>query len=108
IQQSTSGYQYTPAYFTAGGTPLTAPLTGSTVLSDGRDYANSQDFLWFLTLDTEGAATASFKGQVLVDFVTTDKLSTYGYAISTDQFVAELKGTFTQTLSLLAGTRVSY
>ena len=108
IQQSTSGYQYTPAYFSAGGTPFTTPIAGSTVLSDPRDYANSQDFLWFFTLDTDGAHDAAFKGQILLDFVTTDKLSTYGYAISTDQLVIEAKATITQTLSLLAGTRVSY
>ncbi len=108
IQQSTSGYQYTPDFFTAGGTPFTTPIAGSTVLSDARDYANSQDFLWFLTLDTDGAHDAAFKGQFLLDFVTTDKLSTYGYAISTDQLVVEAKATLTQTLSLLAGTRVSY
>ncbi len=108
IQQSTSGYQYTPAYFAAGGTPLTQKIAGSTVLSDDRDYADSRDFLWFLTLDTDGARDAAFKGQALVDYVTTRKLSTYGYAVETEQLVAELKGTVTQNLHLLAGTRVSY
>jgi iron complex outermembrane receptor protein len=108
IQQSTSGYQYTPAYFSAGGTLFTQNIPGSTVLSDDRDYANSRDFLWFLTLDTDGAPDASFKGQALVDYVTTQKLSTYGYAIETEQLVAELKGTITQNLDVLAGARVSY
>jgi iron complex outermembrane receptor protein len=108
IQQSTSGYQYTPAYFAAGGTVFTQKIPGSTVLADERDYANSRDFLWFLTLDTDGAPDASFKGQALVDYVTTQKLSTYGYAIETEQLVAELKGTITQNLELLAGARVSY
>ncbi len=108
IQQSTSGYQYTPAYFAAGGTVFTSPIAGSTILSDSRDYANSQDYLWFLTLDTDGAHDATFKGQFLLDFVTTDKLSSYGYAISTDQLVLEAKGTITQNLDFLSGTRVSY
>lgn len=108
IQQSSSGYQYTPAYFSAGGTLFTQKIPGSTVLSDDRDYANSRDFLWFLTLDTDGAPDASFKGQALVDYVTTQKLSTYGYAIQTEQLAAELKGTVTQKLDLLAGARVSY
>ena len=46
--------------------------------------ARPAGFPLILTLDTNGAPDASFKGQALVDYVTTQKLSTYGYAIETE------------------------
>ena len=53
IQQTSYGFQYTPAYLAAGGTVLT--------------------------------------GQFLLDYIHTNKISTYGYAASTDQLVMEAK-----------------
>jgi hypothetical protein len=51
IAQSTSGYQYTPAYFNAGGQVFTRNIEGSTVLSDDKDYADSENLLYFLEIE---------------------------------------------------------
>jgi iron complex outermembrane recepter protein len=99
---------YTPAYFAAGGEALTAPIKGSTVLSDRDDYANSTNFLGFIDLEVARAPDRTFKLQSLFDIIRTNKLSTYGYAIETEQFVFELKGTATERRPWFAGTVLHY
>jgi iron complex outermembrane recepter protein len=101
IAQSTSGYQYTPAYFNAGGQVFTRNIEGSTVLSDDKDYADSENLLYFLEIENSANKDRILKGQFLLDYINTDKLSTYGYAISTEQLLFEAKGTVNQNFSFL-------
>lgn len=108
LAPSTTGFQYTPAYFAAGGQAFTTKIEGSTVLSDEKDYADSTNLLYFLDLEHEAGADTLFKGQFLVDHIDTDKLSTYGYAISTNQTVFELKGSGQQALPKLANMHLTY
>jgi iron complex outermembrane recepter protein len=108
ISQSTSGYQYTPAYFAAGGRALTQRIEGNTVLSDNADYADSQNLLYFFDVESTRLANTLVKGQFLLDYIETDKLSTYGYAISTNQLVLETKLTAEHRLDLLAGMNLTY
>lgn len=84
-------YVYTPAYFAAGGEVLTDSIEGSTVLSDNSDYANSENFVWFADVVSTALDETTIKGQFLVDYIKTEKLSTYGYAIDTEQLVLEAK-----------------
>jgi iron complex outermembrane receptor protein len=83
------GYRYTQAYFDGGGRVLTAPIARSRVLSDPNDYADSRDFLWFMDVafDHDPARTVTLKS--FVEHLTTDKHSSYGYAIATEQLVFE-------------------
>ncbi|HKJ91499.1 MAG TPA: hypothetical protein VJ960_10230, partial [Oceanipulchritudo sp.] len=87
IAQTSSGYLYTPEYFTAGGTVFTQPVAGNEVLSDRSDFADSEDFIFFF--DTEFLPSQEFTvvNKFFMEDVSTDKLSSYGYAIRTEQFV---------------------
>lgn len=100
-------YIYTPAYFAAGGQVLTDKIEGSTVLSDSADFANSKNFLYFFDVESNRNANVALKGQLLIDYIDTQKLSTYGYAIDTEQLVIELKGTATQSFDFLK-TNLTY
>lgn len=73
------GYKYTPDYFANGGTALTKKISGSTVLSDRNDYANSQIGVWFGDLVWTGDnRTITLKS--LVESIETEKVSSYGFA----------------------------
>ncbi|HYD85186.1 MAG TPA: TonB-dependent receptor, partial [Opitutus sp.] len=93
--------EYTSAFFNAGGRPLTVKLDGRTVLSDPNDFADSRDLLYFADLVNQRTAGRTWKNQFLLDWLETDKRSSYGYAYATEQLVLENKFTVEQTI--LAG-----
>lgn len=88
---SDGGYRYTQAYFDAGGKPLTDKIDGSTVLSDPTDYANARDFLWFLDLVSTRNPDRTITWKSLVEQLETDKHSSYGYGMATEQLIVENK-----------------
>jgi hypothetical protein len=88
---SDGGYRYTSAYFAAGGQALTEKIDGATVLADPDDYANARDFLWFLDLVSTRAADRTVTWKALIEQLETDKHSSYGYAVATEQRVIENK-----------------
>jgi iron complex outermembrane recepter protein len=88
---SDGGYRYTNAYFAAGGQALTEKIDGSTVLADPDDFANARDFLWFLDLVSTRATDRTLTWKALVERVETDKHSSYGYGVATEQLVVENK-----------------
>lgn len=102
------GYRYTSAYFDAGGKALTEKIDGSTVLSDPDDYANSRDFLWFLDLILTASPRQTVTWKNFLEKLRTDKHSSYGYAIATEQLVIESKLTVEQTFQAPAATTLSY
>lgn len=106
LELSTSGYQYTPEYFAAGGRVFTAKVDGDTVLRDPRDHADSRSLLWFADLEDRRSADTTRRLQVMVDALATDKLSSYGYAIETEQVVVEVKGTLERRFDVLGGMLV--
>lgn len=85
------GYRYTAAYFAAGGQALTQKISGNIVLTDPRDHANARDFLWFLDLVSTRAGGRTITWKSLLERVETDKHSSYGYAIATEQLVLDNK-----------------
>lgn len=104
LDRSNGGaYQYTPAYFAAGGKVFTQTISGSRVLSDDNDYANARNLLWFFDLNTQRNPALPLKFRTLLDWVKTDKLSTYGYAVSTRQLVLEEKAVSEKHFALLRG-----
>lgn len=107
VAQTTSGYQYTPEYFAAGGRVFTAQVDGRTVLRDPRDHADSRNLLWFADLEDRRSADTTRRLQFMVDALETDKLSSYGYAMRTEQVVLELKGTLERRFDLLEGMLVN-
>jgi iron complex outermembrane receptor protein len=90
--------EYTAAYLNAGGQVATVRLRGNQVLSDPSDYANSESFLLFKDLVSTANPDRTLKNQVLVDVLRARKLSSYGYAFFSDQFVFENKLTAMQTI----------
>lgn len=102
------GYRYTSAYFDAGGQVLTEKIDGNTVLSDPDDYADSRDFIWFLDLIFTPASDRTVTWKNFVEKVRTDKHSSYGYAIATEQLVAESKLLVEQQLATKAPTTLTY
>lgn len=104
ITQSTSGYQYTPEYFAAGGHVFTSPISSGTVLASDDDFADAENFLYFAELLSQRAEGAQFKTQFLLDYISTDKRSTYGYAVSTDQLVMEAKSSYRHAFDFLNST----
>jgi len=91
--------EYTSAFFNAGGRPLTVQLDDRRVLSDPNDFADSRDLLWFVDLVNQRTPGRTWKNQFLVDWLETDKRSSYGYAFQSEQFVVENKLTFERTLA---------
>jgi iron complex outermembrane receptor protein len=108
LNNPNNGYQYTPAYFTAGGRVFTAPISGRQVLSDPNDHANSHDLFWFLDVANQRNPQRTVKSQAILDFVDTDKLSTYGYAIQTRQLVLEEKLSVIDRYDLLDGMTLTF
>jgi iron complex outermembrane recepter protein len=104
ISPTTSGYQYTPAYFAAGGNVFTAPIATGTVLADENDFADADNLLYFADLVSYRDSGATLTGQFLLDYISTDKSSTYGYATNTNQLVMEAKGSYQQSFDFLATT----
>lgn len=89
--------EYTAAYLNAGGEVATTQLRGSQVLSDPNDFADSQSFLYFMDLASDANPDRIFKNQILVDVLRARKLSSYGYAFFSNQFVFENKFTASET-----------
>ncbi|MFZ9682748.1 MAG: TonB-dependent receptor plug domain-containing protein [Cephaloticoccus sp.] len=102
------GYRYTSAYFDAGGKALTEKIDGSTVLSDPDDYADSRDFLWFLDLILTASSRHTVTWKNFLEKLRTDKHSSYGYAIATEQLVVESKLAVEHTFHAPAATKLSY
>lgn len=102
------GYRYTNAYFAAGGQALTEKISGDTVLSDPADYADARDFLWFLDLASTRAADRTVTWKSLLEKLATEKYSSYGYAIATEQLVIESKLQIEQRELRPATTSVTY
>lgn len=85
------GYRYTQAYFDAGGQALTEKIDGDTVLADPNDFADAQDFLWFLDAVFTANPDRTITLKSFVEKLRTDKRSSYGYAVGTEQFIVEQK-----------------
>lgn len=100
--------EYTSAFFNAGGRPFTVKLDGRTVLSDPSDFADSRDVLFFADLVDQRTAGRTWKNQFLLDWLETDKRSSYGYAYATEQLVLENKFTVEQSLSFGPLRRLVY
>ncbi|WP_157772176.1 TonB-dependent siderophore receptor [Lacunisphaera limnophila] len=102
------GYRYTSAYFAAGGEALTESIDGATVLADPDDYADARDFLWFLDLVSTASADRTVTWKSLVEKIATDKHSSYGYAVATEQLVIENKLLVEQREVQPADTTLTY
>ncbi len=107
IDQTASGYQYTPAYLAANGPVFTAPITTGTVLASDDDFADADNLLYFADLVHQRDDGATLTGQFLLDYIHTNKISTYGYAASTDQLVMEAKLTHRRRFDWLNSTLTS-
>lgn len=101
ISPTTSGYQYTPAYFAAGGSVFTAPISRGTVLASDEDFADADNLLYFADLVSRRDSGATMSAQFMLDYIGTDKSSTYGYATNTNQLVLEAKGSYQQSYDFL-------
>ena len=87
---------YTAAFFNAGGKALTTKIKGSQVVADPGDFANSQNLLYFADLVNTRSSSLTLKNQFIIDYIKTDKLSSYGYAFAMEQFIIEDKITVEQ------------
>lgn len=83
--------EYTSAFFNAGGRAQTVRLSDRRVLSDPDDFARSRDVLFFADLVDARARGRTWKNQFILDWLETDKRSSYGYAFATEQIVLEDK-----------------
>lgn len=90
---------YTAAFFNAGGKALTTKIKGSQVVADPGDFANSQNLLYFADLMATRSSSLTLKNQFIIDYIKTDKLSSYGYAFAMEQFIVEDKITVEQKFS---------
>ena len=104
---------YTAAFFNAGGKALTTKINGNQVLADPSDFANSQNFLYFADLVNVRSSSLTLKNQFIIDYIKTEKTSSYGYAFNMDQFIVENKVSaeqkFTGILaSLTSGGSIRY
>lgn len=84
-------FRYTQDYIDNGGVIFTEDIDASTVLADDRDYADSNDFVWFGDVELEVSPDREFIWKNFAEFLETDKFSTYGYAIATEQTILASK-----------------
>jgi iron complex outermembrane receptor protein len=80
-------YVYTPTYFANGNDAITQKIEGSDALSDPSDFADSQNLVLFgdIVFDSDPDRTYTIKG--IFDSLETEKLSSYGYALFSEQTV---------------------
>ena len=80
-------YVYTQAYFDNGGRAVTQKIDGNEVLTDRTDFADSNNLVLFgdIVFDSNPDRTFTVKG--IFENLETDKRSSYGYAVSTEQTV---------------------
>jgi len=87
--QPQDAFLYTPEYFEAGGEVLTTRLPRDRVLSDARDRADSRNYLLFAELETRLAGENLFLNRFYLEHLATEKASSYGFALNTDQLVLQ-------------------
>lgn len=83
--------EYTAAYLNAGGPVAKQRISARTALTDPKDFSNAHNLLWFADWINTAGAENTIRVQALLDWVETEKLSSYGYALDMKQQVAELK-----------------
>jgi len=100
-------YVYTPEYFAAGGEALTQDIDGSQVISAPDDYADSEDFLAYLDYEWHLDTNRSLVWKNFFETLNTQKLSSYGYAMDTEQTILNSKLIFTDR-ALIPATTLQY
>jgi iron complex outermembrane receptor protein len=83
------GYQYTDAYFANGGEVFTTILRPNQVLSDPDDFADSVNALAFWDTDIKTDSDWLFTNKFFFEYVDTEKISSYGYAMFTENLLLE-------------------
>jgi iron complex outermembrane recepter protein len=91
-RQPRDAYLYTPGYFAAGGEVLTESLPRDRILADRRDRADSRDFIAFADLETRLDGDTRLLTRLFVERLVSEKASTYGFAMDTDQLVLNGRG----------------
>ena len=91
--------EYTAAYLNSGAPVATTKIDADTVLADPTDFANSKNFLYFFDYEVRPSSDLTIKNQTLLDWIDTEKLSSYGYAFNMEQLVLENKTSFIQKFS---------
>ena len=89
VQQTSSGYLYTREYFMAGGKVFTEKIDGNQVLSDSSDFADSEDLMLFVDLESFLSDSTTLTNKLFFEDIHTDKLSSYQYAFRSDQTVID-------------------
>lgn len=89
-------YVYTQAYFDNGGRAVTQEIDGSTVLTDSSDFADSTSFVLFGDIIFDADPDRTFTLKFLAEDLTTEKLSSYGYAFESEQTVGTVKAFVTE------------
>ena len=100
------GYKYSPGYFAAGGQLFTEKIDGKTVLSDPSDYADSKTFIYFTDFEWHGESDRKITVKNFFEYITTKKLSSYGFAHDSDAHSWETKLIVDDILEL-AGIRMA-
>lgn len=106
-------YVYTPEYFANGGVVLTDSIEGSTVLADRSDFADSEDLVLFGDIIFSGNPERTYTLKFLYEDLQTNKRSSYGYAIDTEQTLFAGKFFMTDRVTIpntttTIGTNVRY
>ena len=93
-------YIYTPEYFANGGEVLTTSIDGNTVLADPQDFADSEDVVLFADVLFTDNPSRTFTLKFLFEALETEKRSSYGYAIDTEQTVLATKFFMTDRITI--------
>ncbi|MCZ6672723.1 MAG: hypothetical protein O7C75_07265, partial [Verrucomicrobia bacterium] len=100
-------YVYTPEYFENGGQVLTEKINGSTVLADPNDFADSEDLIAFFDFEFLGNPDRRIEWKNFLEYLNTQKQSSYGYAIDTQQTIVASKLLITDKV-LIPRTKLQY
>ncbi len=93
-------FVYTQEYFDNGGVALTDTIDGSTVLADTSDFADSEDLVLFGDVIFSSNPSRTYTLKFLYEDLQTEKRSSYGYAVDTEQTVASTKFFMTDRITV--------
>ena len=71
------------------------------MLADESDFANSNNFFWFADVESRRHADRVVRNQFMLDYIKTEKRSSYGYAFDSEQYVLENKLSVSEAIGFL-------
>jgi hypothetical protein len=107
-QNANEGFRYTREYFDQGGVVFTEAIGGNQILADENDDAEAFNWVGFSDFYWSSSADTFWQSKFIFDGLKTEKLSSYGYAIQTEQLVIANRTEGLSEWDIGSGASVTY